>query len=213
MGHNMTNPQSECAPSKDSDQPGHSPSLTRVFAVHMKKPWVLSYHWVHSGESDQTGRMPKLIWVFAGHTVTLLVLSCRGTYAVVSFCMCLEKVDFEIILKFIQVLFESPYEKTNKMTCAPKEESDQPGHPSVFTVRMKKNLRSLATHWAHSEDWPDWVDAQADLSLCWANINLLVLSCFDSFLFFQLADIIALITLWSTFIFALNYSFSNDNHI
>ena len=32
-----------CAPSKDSDQPAHLPSLIRVFAVRMKKPWVLSY--------------------------------------------------------------------------------------------------------------------------------------------------------------------------
>ena len=26
--------QSDCAPSEDSDQPGHPPSLIRVFAVH-----------------------------------------------------------------------------------------------------------------------------------------------------------------------------------
>ena len=32
-----------CAPSEDSDQPGHPPSLIRVFAVRMKKTWVLSY--------------------------------------------------------------------------------------------------------------------------------------------------------------------------
>ena len=31
-----------CAPSKDSDQPGHPPSLIRVFAARMKKAWVLS---------------------------------------------------------------------------------------------------------------------------------------------------------------------------
>ena len=31
------------APSEDSDQPGHPPSLIRVFAVRMKKAWVLSY--------------------------------------------------------------------------------------------------------------------------------------------------------------------------
>ena len=37
------NQQSDCAPSEDSDQPGHSSSLIRVFAVHMKKAWVLSY--------------------------------------------------------------------------------------------------------------------------------------------------------------------------
>ena len=30
--------------------------------------------------SDQTGWMPRLIWVFVGCTVTLLVLSCWGSY-------------------------------------------------------------------------------------------------------------------------------------
>ena len=39
----------------------------------------------------------------------------------------------------------APHDKTNKMTCAPSEDSDQPGHPPslirVSTVRMKK-------HWA-----------------------------------------------------------------
>ena len=34
-----------CVPCKDSDQPGHLPSLIRVFAVRMKKCWVLSYPW------------------------------------------------------------------------------------------------------------------------------------------------------------------------
>ena len=32
-----------CSHSDDSDQPGHLPSLISVFAVHMKKAWVLSY--------------------------------------------------------------------------------------------------------------------------------------------------------------------------
>ena len=34
-----------------TDQPGHLPSLIRVFAVRMKKPWILS----HPKGSDQTG--------------------------------------------------------------------------------------------------------------------------------------------------------------
>ena len=37
------NQQFGCAPCEDSDQPGHLTSLIRVFAVCMKKPWVLSY--------------------------------------------------------------------------------------------------------------------------------------------------------------------------
>ena len=51
-----------------------------VFAVRMKKAWVLSYPLSASEDSDQTGRMPRLIWVFAGRTVPLLVLSCRGSF-------------------------------------------------------------------------------------------------------------------------------------
>ena len=35
--------------------------------------------------------------------------------------------------------YEPPHDKTNKMTCAPSEDSDQPGHPPslirVFAVR------------------------------------------------------------------------------
>ena len=40
--HDKTN-KTACAPNKDSDQPRHPPSLIRVFAVRMKKAWVLSY--------------------------------------------------------------------------------------------------------------------------------------------------------------------------
>ena len=51
---------------------------------------------------------------------------------------------------------EPPHDKTNKMACAPSEDSDQAGHPPslirVFTVRMKKV-------------WVKKADAQADLSL------------------------------------------------
>ena len=42
LPHDKTNKMA-CAPSKHSDQPGHPPSLIRVFAVRMKKAWVLSY--------------------------------------------------------------------------------------------------------------------------------------------------------------------------
>ena len=40
--YNKTNKMS-FAPSEDSDQPGHPPSLIRVFAVGMKKYWALNY--------------------------------------------------------------------------------------------------------------------------------------------------------------------------
>ena len=40
--HDKTN-EMACAPTDDSDQPRHPPSLIRVFAVCMKKAWVLNY--------------------------------------------------------------------------------------------------------------------------------------------------------------------------
>ena len=43
MSRDMTTQQIECAPSEDSDQPGHPPSLIRVFGVRMKNAWVLCY--------------------------------------------------------------------------------------------------------------------------------------------------------------------------
>ena len=57
----MTNQQNESAPSEDSDQPGHPPSLIRVFAVSQwvaKDPLFLP---ADSEDSDQTVRMPRLI--------------------------------------------------------------------------------------------------------------------------------------------------------
>ena len=67
--HDKTN-KIAWAPSEDPDQPGHPPSLIRVFAFHMKKAWVLSY---------PLGECPG--WsVFAGRTVSLLVLSRGGSF-------------------------------------------------------------------------------------------------------------------------------------
>ena len=42
LPHDKTNKMA-CAPSENSDQPGHPPSLIRVFTVRMKKAWILSY--------------------------------------------------------------------------------------------------------------------------------------------------------------------------
>ena len=67
LAHDKTNKKA-CAPSEDSDQPGHPPSLIRVLAVRMKKAQVLSYPLGTSEDSDQTGWMPRLIYVIAGCT-------------------------------------------------------------------------------------------------------------------------------------------------
>ena len=64
-------------------------------------------------------------------------------------------------------------DKTNKLTCVPSEDSDQPVHPPslirVFTVCMKKPWVFSYPLSAPRRLWSDWADAQADLSLSWAH--------------------------------------------
>ena len=74
------NQQNGCAPSEDSDQPGHPPSLIRVFAPCMKKALVLSYKLSAQRRLWSDWHPPSLIRVFAGRTLILLVLSCRGSF-------------------------------------------------------------------------------------------------------------------------------------
>ena len=59
-----------CAPSEDSDQPRHPPSLIRVFAVRLKNFGSLAtcIHWAPSEYSYQTARLRRLVWIFAGCT-------------------------------------------------------------------------------------------------------------------------------------------------
>ena len=71
--------------------------------------------------------------------------------------------------------FEPCHEKTNKMACAPSEDSDQPGHPPslirLFAVRMKKHWVLSYTLSAHRRLWTDCADAQTDHSLRWAHTH------------------------------------------
>ena len=70
-----------CAPSEDSDQPGHPPCLIWESSLSARrKSGSLATHFVHSEDSDQTGRMPRLNRVFAGRTVIFLVLSWGGSF-------------------------------------------------------------------------------------------------------------------------------------
>ena len=69
--------------------------------------------------------------------------------------------------------YELPNDRTNKMTVRPANTQISLGICSVWSessLSAWRKLGSLATHWAHSEDWSDWADAQADLSLCWVHV-------------------------------------------
>ena len=80
------------------------------------------------------------------------------------------------MLKCHRKLLEPPHNKTNKIACAPSEDSDQPGHPPslirVFAVHMNKALLRSNPLIAQRRLWSDWADAQADLSLRSAHSHL-----------------------------------------
>ena len=60
--------------------PGHLPSLIRVFAVLMKKHWVLSYPLSAQRRLIRPGECPGWYESSLGTQVILLVLSCCGSY-------------------------------------------------------------------------------------------------------------------------------------
>ena len=87
----------------------------------------------------------------------------------------LNKVTFIIFIW----KFEPLHDTTNKMTCAPSEDADQPGHPpnltKVCAVRMKKPLALSYPMSAHCENSDQngriprliWGFRWAQRSLCW----------------------------------------------
>ena len=58
--------------------------------------------------------------------------------------------------------------------CAPSKDSDQPGHPPslirVFAC-VQRVVKDPSFLHEDSENWSDWADAQADLSLRWAHTH------------------------------------------
>ena len=67
---------------------------------------------------------------------------------------------------------EPQHDKTNNVAVRPANTQISLGIRPVWSVSSLsawRKLGSFATHWAHSEYWPDWADAKADLSLRWAH--------------------------------------------
>ena len=80
--------------------------------------------------------------------------------------------------------YEPQNDKTNKMTCAPSKDSDQPGHsPSLISLHCphEETLDPQPLLFAQRRLWSNCADAQAGLSLLRAQVFLLVLLHFRTF--------------------------------
>ena len=80
ISRSMTKPNNlTFAPIEDSDQPGHPPSLIRVFTVRMKKAWVLSYPLSAQRRLIRLGGCLGWSESSLGAQFIFLVLSCGGS--------------------------------------------------------------------------------------------------------------------------------------
>ena len=88
-------------------------------------------------------------------------------------------------LQLMNLIYELQHDKTNKMTHAPSEDSDQLEHRSAQSDQSSlsawRNHGSLASHWAHNEDSDQTGQMQ---------VSLLVLSCCSSYF------IVVSVTIW-----------------
>ena len=119
---------------QDSDQPGHPTSLLRVFAVHMKKAWVLSY---------PTESTVKTLIRLGGCTVIVFVLSWGGLFVLnITLVTLIPLVNYiKSVLRYRVV--EPPHDKTNNMNqnemCVQRK------------LRSEARSRMRALDWARAE--------------------------------------------------------------
>ena len=144
-----------CAPSEYSDQPCHPPSIIGIVAVHYEEP-------ASGGQRRliRLGGFRGCSESSMGVQVILIVLSCfdyQGNSL-------RQEFQWPTVSYFLNLIYACKWAATwqnQRSECAPSEDSDQPGHPPslirIFAVRRSesslsawRNLRSLATHWAHT---------------------------------------------------------------
>ena len=91
------------------------------------------------------------------HRGSVMTSEKKGVYDMEYICLPLSFATLHNAFERMSIKYEPPHDKTKEMAW------------SESSLSAWRKLRSLATHWAHSKDWSDWVDAQANLSLRWAH--------------------------------------------
>ena len=196
------NQQCGCAPSEESDQPGHlCPVWKESSLTAWRKLGSLANHWADIKDSDKTGRIPMLIWVFAGRTVILLVLS-WGSPFVNDFMLFFETLSWLMVIELACFFVASPWLNGPRqanlvlIAYASIEGSGEPAHPRslarTFAARsekqwVKRNLQTESqihspSEWLGMRSWNlSWRNARRH-KFAWRGSNGMV-SC--SYLFFS----------------------------
>ena len=134
--------------------------------VTVKRQWLQAFGNINTIETHWANRAVNGVW-FENNDYTRLITHMQ-IYAMV----------FEVVSIW---QLSRGMTKTNKMIYAPSEDWDQPEHPPslirVCAVRLKQNWIQSYPLRAQRRLWSDCVDAQADLSLCWAQRSFCCCCC------------------------------------
>ena len=113
--HDKTN-KLAYVPSEDSDQPGHLPSLIRVFTVRMKKAWVLSYPLSAQRRLWSDWADTRLIWVFTGCTCRFVGFVTMRLICVPSKSYLIKTINTVFIFTTVHCSVESTYLSYSSMS-------------------------------------------------------------------------------------------------
>ena len=108
------------------------------------------------------------------HKMALMKMSYFCTHFVFLCCYNLFITIFTVVITHTGsfILYIAPsHDKTNKMTCVPRESQISLGFCPVWSASSLYEGPQTFIY-ADSEDWSDWEDAQAELSLRWAACNI-----------------------------------------
>ena len=120
------------------------------------------------------GRCPGWSESSLGTHAILLVLSWGGSFDDVATLLnwpYFSLLLYDVKKKVTKMIWASSWQN-QQSDCAPSEDQISLGIRPVWSessLSAWRNLGSLATHQAHSKDWSDCADAQADLSLRWVH--------------------------------------------
>ena len=151
--------------------------------------WVamgLSFLHADSKDSDQTGRMSRLVRVFAGRTCHFVGFV---TMRLIWSSNFMKRLNF-LLAEAKTPEYEPRHDKTYKVSVRPAKTQISLGIRPVWSessLSAWRNLGSLATHWAHSENsdqtgrmpWLIWVFAGRTatlLVLTWGGSDLYILN-------------------------------------
>ena len=145
----------------------------------MKKPWVLSYTLSAQRRLwSESWQMPGLICLRWAH-MFLFVLSCTGLYVNIFFCFTFFLSSSWVRRRAAIFDCDTPWRYLSRLVRKPTKWRVRPAKTQIsLGIRPVWSESSPCAQWIAKDSsflherrlWSDWVDAQADLSLCWAHM-------------------------------------------